>query len=80
MSLTIRATDLCWVYTEPVSGDRQVELTETFNQLHFTDYNNSVNKFLQLYFLWSPYVIGQTIIFLPCSFFLLLPSIFFFFA
>ena len=26
--------------------------------------------------LWSPYVIGQTIIFLPCSFFL--PSIFFF--
>jgi len=23
-------------------------------------------------FLWSPYVIGQTIIFLPCSFFLLL--------
>jgi len=33
----------------------------------------------RLYFLWSPYVIGQTIIFLPCSFFLLLPSIFFFF-
>ena len=29
--------------------------------------------------LWSPYVIGQTIIFLPCSFFLLFPSIFFFF-
>ena len=27
--------------------------------------------------LWSPYVIGQTIIFLPCSFFLL-SSIFFF--
>jgi len=25
-------------------------------------------------FLWSPYVIGQTIIFLPCSFFLLLLS------
>jgi len=29
------------------------------------------------FFLWSPYVIGQTIIFLPCSFFL--PSIFLFF-
>jgi len=29
--------------------------------------------------LWSPYVIGQTIIFLPCSFFLILSSIFFFF-
>ena len=29
-------------------------------------------------FLWSPYVIGQTIIFLPCSFFLL--SFFFFLA
>jgi len=28
-------------------------------------------------FLWSPYVIGQTIIFLPCSFFLLLSSSFF---
>ena len=27
--------------------------------------------------LWSPYVIGQTIIFLPCSFFLLLLSSFF---
>jgi len=49
MSLTIRATDLCWVYTEPVSGDRQVELTETFNQLHFTDYSDSINKFLQLH-------------------------------
>jgi len=29
-----------------------------------------------IYSLWSPYVIGQTIIFLPCSFFL--PSFFFF--
>jgi len=27
--------------------------------------------------LWSPYVIGQTIIFLPCGFFLLLSSFFF---
>ena len=27
-------------------------------------------------FLWLPYVIGQTIIFLPCSFFLLLLSSF----
>ena len=27
--------------------------------------------FLPCGFLWSPYVIGQTIIFLPCSFFLL---------
>ena len=27
--------------------------------------------------LWSPYVIGQTIIFLPCGFYLLLSSFFF---
>jgi len=32
---------------------------------------------LRWWFLWSPYVIGQTIIFLPCYFYLL--SIFFFF-
>jgi len=25
---------------------------------------------LNAYYLWSPYVIGQTIIFLPCGFFL----------
>ena len=30
-----------------------------------------------LYLLWSPYVIGQTIIFLPCDFYL---SFFFFFS
>jgi len=30
--------------------------------------------------LWSPYVIGQTIIFLPCDFYLLLLSSLFFFA
>ena len=30
---------------------------------------------LSVPYLWSPYVIGQTIIFLPCSFF---PSIFFY--
>jgi len=29
------------------------------------------------FFLWSPYVIGQTIIFLPCDFFLLLLLLFF---
>ena len=29
------------------------------------------------YFLWSPYVIGQTIIFLPCSFYLLLSFFFY---
>jgi len=36
--------------------------------------------FLSNYFdhlLWSPYVIGQTIIFLPCDFFLLLLFLFF---
>jgi len=33
---------------------------------------------LQTGLLWSPYVIGQTIIFLPCSFFL--SSIFFFYS
>ena len=32
------------------------------------------------FFLWSPYVIGQTIIFLPCDFYLLLLSSFFFFS
>ena len=31
-------------------------------------------------FLWPPYVIGQAIIFLPCGFFLLSSSIFFFFS
>ena len=29
-------------------------------------------KRLKTHFLWSPYVIGQTIIFLPCDFYLLL--------
>jgi len=29
--------------------------------------------------LWSPYVTGQTIIFLPCDFYLSSSSIFFFF-
>ena len=33
---------------------------------------------MQIAFLWSPYVIGQTIIFLPCSFFLLLLLLSFF--
>ena len=32
----------------------------------------------EILLLWSPYVIGQTIIFLPCSFFLNSSSIFFF--
>ena len=41
-------------------------------------YNIAVsNAELTTYCLWSPYVIGQTIIFLPCSFFL--SSICFFF-
>jgi len=31
-------------------------------------------------FLWSPYVIGQTIIFLPCDFYLSSSSFFFFLA
>jgi len=28
--------------------------------------------------LWPPYVIGQAVIFLPCGFYLLLPSIYLF--
>jgi len=38
--------------------------------------NTVIKRKLKTHLLWSPYVIGQTIIFLPCSFFL--PSIFFF--
>jgi len=29
---------------------------------------------VRIHFLWSPYVIGQTIIFLPCDFYLLFSS------
>jgi len=31
---------------------------------------DAINHITDDNFLWSPYVIGQTIIFLPCSFFL----------
>ena len=41
----------------------------------------ALNSGVQLKLLWSPYVIGQTIIFLPCDFYLLsiFLSIFFLF-
>jgi len=42
-------------------------------------YKNVIKYDIRKYFLWSPYVIGQTIIFLPCGFYLLL-SFFFFLA
>jgi len=51
---------------EPSTCDGNVALCQTTSTTCFT------------MFLWSPYVIEQTIIFLPCSFFLL-PSIFFLF-
>ena len=44
-------------------------------------FEKGIHEVNDLSLLWSPYVIGQTIIFLPCSFFLLLlSSIFFFLA
>jgi len=39
---------------------------------------NRADHYIFMLLLWSPYVIGQTIIFLPCDFYLL-PSFFFFF-
>jgi len=39
--------------------------------------DNAIRITLSLYSLWSPYVIRQTIIFLPCDFYLL-SSIFFY--
>jgi len=44
-----------------------------------TRYKRAHNKATSRNFLWSSHVIGQTIIFLPCGFFLLLSSIFLFF-
>jgi len=44
----------------------------TFDSSNYYDYH----RFLCKRSLWSPYVIGQTIIFLPCDFYL---SFFFFF-
>jgi len=48
-----------------VAGDRQ-----SWRVLHLRD----------VWLLWSPYLIGQTIIFLPCDFYLLSSSFFFFLA
>jgi len=42
-------------------------------------YHNKNSSGDDMNFLWSPYGIGQTIIFLPCGFFFLLLSSFFFF-
>ena len=42
------------------------------------DRHETKTSSLSAYYLWSPYVIGQTIIFLPCGFFL--SSFFFFLA
>ena len=44
--------------------------------LHWNRIDRVTDIFVLLkhYCLWSPYVIGQTIIFLPCDFFLLLSS------
>jgi len=39
-------------------------------------YKNVIKYDIRKYFLWSPYVIGQTIIFLPCGFYLLLSFFF----
>jgi len=50
---------------------------ETLVMLSFTSDFQIIHSNEAVVFLWSPYVIGQTIIFLPCDFCLL--SIFLFF-
>jgi len=62
--------------------------SSTLRLLHFLFVNSLINRFTVQFFdsqtffinvlssLWSPYVIGQTIIFLPCDFYLLLLSFF----
>ena len=56
---------------------RRLSLGGTAAQLLLTDCSSTLRLFVSN--LWSLYVIGQTIIFSSCSFFLLLSSIFFFF-
>jgi len=62
-----------------------VKLSELFCALLCTtvvhsDMHTHIRAVLKVEYLWSPYVIGQTIIFLPCSFFLSFSIFFFFFA
>ena len=57
-------------------GKRQSKTPRTHTQLHAKCFITPLK--VNLHLLWSPYVIGQTIIFSSCSFFLL--SIFFFLA
>jgi len=51
-------------------GDFQGQLPITSNFTADLSYLSVSSVMLQLTLLWSPYVIGQTIIFLPCDFYL----------
>ena len=44
--------------------------SNTSPNLYIADYNRPTIIFLPCRLLWSPYVIGQTIIFLPCDYYL----------
>jgi len=49
-----------------------VDLRDNVSITVYFDFTYSGLHRCIVFFLWSPYVIGQTIIFLPCGFFFLL--------
>ena len=71
-------------WTWPVDRTRTV-CTEIYNQIRRRIILSQIVHYLGLHsktkghsnLLWSPYVIGQTIIFLPCNFYLLLLLLFY---
>jgi len=55
-----------WYYSNQLSHTPQ-----SFKPFHINSTHRKYKPTLMYILLWSPYVIGQTIIFLPCGFFLL---------